>query len=124
MMTKHLDRSRLRVIESRDQGKQRGLPGAVQTEQRGESRLWNSQADILQGLSRSVRVADAVNGKRRYFVGYADARPISESVGAHFGDTTTPQGSRPTGIDFTTSSEPTSITEMSLDSPFVVNRYF
>ena len=107
-MTQHLDRAVPRVVEPRDQREQRGLAGAVQAEQRGEARLRHGQADVLQRLARSVGVADVAHSERRH--GRCRARrgarrEIGDAVGAHFGDTTTPQGSRPTWIDFTTSSD-------------------
>src|SRR5271166_4408536 len=126
-MTEHFDRSVSRVVEPRDQGEQRGLSCAVETEQRSEARPLHRQADVLQRLARSVGVADVPYGERRTGtrdVGHAVRHRDGDRVGAHFGDTTTPQGSRPTGIDFTTSSEATSIIEMSLESPLVVKRYF
>ena len=65
-MTEHVDRSVSRVVEPRDQGEQRGLAGAVQTEQRGEARLRHGQADVLQRLARSVGVADVADVERRH----------------------------------------------------------
>jgi hypothetical protein len=55
-----------------------------------------------------------------------DVAHVQRGVGGevHFGDTTTPHGRRPTWIDFTTSSAPTSIIETSLERPLVVSRYF
>ena len=126
-MAEHVDRAVSRVVEPRDQREQRGLAGAVQPEQRGEARLRHRQADVLQRLARPIGVADAAHGERRHGrrgIGRGARRRIGDGGGAHFGDTTTPQGSRPTWIDFTTSSEATSITEMSLESPLVVSRYF
>ena len=41
-----------------------------------------------------------------------------------FGETTTPQGCSPTLIDLMTFSSATSTTEMSLELPLVVIRYF
>src|SRR5215472_1661324 len=114
-MTEHFDRSVSRVVEPRDQGEQRGLSCAVETEQRSEARPRHRQADVLQRLARSVGVADVLYSKRRTARSNVGVRHRDgHRVGAHFGDTVTPQGSRPTWIDLTTSSEATSITEMSL----------
>src|SRR5207302_2566767 len=98
--------------------------GAVQAEQRGEARLRDGQADVLQRLARPIGVADAVHGNCRRQIRRGTNGRIGERVGAHLGDTTTPHGSRPTWIDFTTSRAAVSITEMSLESPLVVSRYF
>src|ERR1700756_3083850 len=87
----------------------------------------NHQAHILQRLPRAIGVAHPVHGDRRHDRGGIVSASPSRTCyfgNAHFGDTTTPQGSRPTGIDFTTSDPATSITEMSLESPLVVSRYF
>ena len=102
-MTEHVDRSVSRVVEPRDQGEQRGLSGAVQTEQRGEARLRHGQADVLQRLARSVGVADVADIKRRH--GRCrlrrEARRHVGDTGAHFGEPPRPRAAvRPT--DFTT----------------------
>ncbi len=101
--------------------------GTVQTEQRGETRRRHREADIVQRLARTVSMANPVHCDGRYHrhgIKRGGNRQIGDCGHDHFGDTTTPQGSRPTGIDFTTSSPATSMTEISFDSPLVVSRYF
>ncbi len=127
-MTQHVDRSLLRVVKPCDEREQRGLAGAIQAQQRSEARLRHGEADILQRLVRTVGMAHAAHFKRRERwrrrIGHGRRSGVCDDRCAHCGDTTTPQGRRPTWIDFTTSSDATSITEMSFESPLVVSRYF
>ena len=62
--------------------------------------LRNGQGDVVQDTALAIGVADAIHRQG----GREGGDCVRGRHDVHCGDTTTPQGSRPTGIDFTTFS--------------------
>src|SRR3954447_369742 len=122
--TEHGNRAMLRRVEPGHQREQRRFAGAVQSEQHGEGAPGDIEADVNERAPLAIGVTD-ISNRERGDRGVGVKSGHKHLAGKrHRGDTATPHGKDPTGIDFTTFSPATSITETSFETPFVDSRYF
>src|SRR4051812_28630075 len=115
IMTEQTDASGLDREQAGHQRKQRALSGPVQPKERDKPPGTDRHRYVIQGLARPVAVADALGGQCWH--------PVRVH-GRYCREIVMPQGSSPTWIVLITRCAATSMIETSLETPFVVSRYF
>jgi hypothetical protein len=82
IVSQDADLPSLGAVEARDQGKQRGLAGAVEAQENRESRRRNGEGHVGQRLARSVGIADALDGERHRWRGCDPVHHVGAILGA------------------------------------------